>query len=229
MGNHYHLLIGTPEGNLAKGMRQLHGVYTQSFNRRHKWVGHLFQGRYKAVVVDKDPYLLSLYRYVVLNPVRVGLVQRPEEWPWSSYRATVGEGKGVSFLKVDWILSQFGQERSRALGRYRDFVLEGIKEVSPWGALRGQIFLGGEGFIEKFKGLLRAKQGTKEIPRPQRYVTRPLLRELFSEEGMRSKRLKDEMIFRAYSHYGYTLREIGEYLGVHYATVSRAVRRIERQ
>jgi len=73
MGNHYHLLIGTPEGNLAKGMRQLNGVYTQSFNRRHKRVGHLFQGRYKAVVVDKDPYLLSLCRYAVLNPVRVGL------------------------------------------------------------------------------------------------------------------------------------------------------------
>ena len=167
MGNHYHLLIGTPEGNLAKGMRQLNGVYTQSFNRRHKRVGHLFQGRYKAVVVDKDPYLLSLCRYAVLNPVRVGLVQRPEEWPWSSYRATVGEGKGVSFLKVDWILYQFGQERSRALGRYRDFILEGIKEESPWGALRGRISLGGEGFIEKFKGLLRAKQGTKEIPRPK--------------------------------------------------------------
>ena len=82
MSNHYHLLIETPDGNLGKGMRQLNGVYTQRSNRRHERVGHLFQGRYKAILVDGDAYLLELSRYVVLNPVRAGIVEAPEEWHW---------------------------------------------------------------------------------------------------------------------------------------------------
>ena len=228
MGNHYHLLIETPEGNLSRGMRQLNGVYTQLFNRRHKRVGHLFQGRYKALVVDKDAYLLSLCRYVVLNPVRVGLVQRPEEWPWSSYRATIGKGKGVSFLESKWILAQFGGGRRESTRRYRAFVFEGIDGASPWSALKGQIFLGSQGFIEKLSGLLKGKERIKEIPKTQRYVTRPSLRELFKEERIRDKGSRDKAVYKAHSHHGYTLREIAEYLGVHYATVSRALRRIER-
>ena len=93
MGNHYHLLIETPNGNLSKGMRELNGVYTQGFNQRHRQVGHLFQGRYKAIIVEKDNHLLSLCRYVVLNPVRVGLIKKPEQWRWSSYGATIGAAK----------------------------------------------------------------------------------------------------------------------------------------
>ena len=90
MSNHYHLLIETPDGNLSQGMRQLNGVYTQYFNRRHGRVGHVFQGRYKGILVDKNSYLLELARYIVLNPVRAGLVRSAREWPWSSYRATAG-------------------------------------------------------------------------------------------------------------------------------------------
>jgi REP element-mobilizing transposase RayT len=90
MGNHYHLLIETPDGNLSRGMRQLNGVYTQKVNRRYSRVGHLFQGRFKSILVDKGSYLLELARYVVLNPVRAKLVKDPKDWEWSSYRATVG-------------------------------------------------------------------------------------------------------------------------------------------
>lgn len=90
MDNHYHLLIQTPDGNLSKGMRQLNGVYTQAGNRRHRRVGHLFQGRFKAILVDSDAYLLELSRYVVLNPVRAGMVKNIADWPWNSYRASVG-------------------------------------------------------------------------------------------------------------------------------------------
>jgi putative transposase len=90
MGNHYHLLVETPDGNLGKGMRQLNGVYTQDCNRQHGRVGHLFQGRYKSILVDADSYLLELSRYVVLNPVRAGMVKSARDWPWSSYRAMVG-------------------------------------------------------------------------------------------------------------------------------------------
>ena len=98
MDNHYHLLIETPDGNLSKGMRQLNGVYTQYSNRRHRRVGHLFQGRYKAILIDGDSYLLELARYVVLNPVRAGMVKGPGEWPWSSYLAMVGKQSSPPWL-----------------------------------------------------------------------------------------------------------------------------------
>ena len=94
MGNHYHLLIETPEANLARGMRQLNGIVTQSHNRFHNRSGHLFQGRYKAILVDKENYLLELCRYIVLNPVAAGMVKAPENWPWSSFFADGGPGPG---------------------------------------------------------------------------------------------------------------------------------------
>jgi len=90
MSNHYHLLIETPDGNLSKGMRQLNGVYTQRFNDVHGRCGHVFQGRYKAIIVEKDAYLQEVARYIVLNPVRARMVGDPQDWPWSSYRATTG-------------------------------------------------------------------------------------------------------------------------------------------
>ena len=121
MSNHYHLLIETPEGNLSRGMRQLNGVYTQQFNRRHNRVGHILQGRYKAIVVDKNNYLLELCRYIVLNPVRAGMVRGPKEWRWSSYKETAGYGKGIACLTKDWILLQFGREKAKAETQYRQF------------------------------------------------------------------------------------------------------------
>ena len=90
MNNHYHLIVETPDGNLSKGMRQLNGVYTQYFNRKHHRVGHIFQGRYKSILMEKESYLLEVGRYVVLNPVRAKAVKKPEDWNWSSYRSTVG-------------------------------------------------------------------------------------------------------------------------------------------
>ena len=107
MTNHCHVLIETPDANLSQGMRQLNGVYTQSFNRRHKRVGHVFQGRYKAILVQKESYLLELARYIVLNPVRAQMVRAAKDWPWSSYRATAGYKEPVKALRVDWILSAF--------------------------------------------------------------------------------------------------------------------------
>lgn len=96
MDNHYHLLIAMPDGNLAKGMRQLNGVYTQYGNRRHGRVGHLFQGRYKAILVQKESYLLEVSRYIVLNPVRARMVRSAGDWAWSSYRATAGRTSAQS-------------------------------------------------------------------------------------------------------------------------------------
>lgn len=228
MSNHYHLLIETPEGNLSKGMRQLNGVYTQHFNRKHNRVGHVLQGRYKAILVDKDNYLLELCRYVVLNPVRAGLVKNPKEWRWSSYKETLGYSKGIPCLTTDWILLQFGNKRKESLIRYREFVHAGLKEESPWKEVKGQLFLGEDNFIEKFKKIIGDKEYLKEIPKVQRYATRPSLEKIFKNKR-KSKRLEDKLVYKAHIRYGYTLKEIAEYHGVHYATISRAVNRISRE
>jgi len=111
MANHYHLVIETPEGKLSQGMRQLNGVYTQRANRTHGRTGHVFQGRFTAILVEREAYLLELCRYVVLNPVRAGLVRSAREWPWSSYRATAGQAAGTSWLTTDWVLGHLGRTR----------------------------------------------------------------------------------------------------------------------
>jgi len=108
MGNHYHLLLETPEGNLSAAMRQLNGVYTQRFNRRHERCGHVLQGRFGAQLVDGQAYLHEVCRYIVLNPVRAALVSHPRDWRWSSFRATAGEEPVPAFLTVDWIRSLSG-------------------------------------------------------------------------------------------------------------------------
>ena len=227
MENHYHLLIETPNANLSKGMRELNGVYTQGFNQRYRRVGHLFQGRYKAVIVEKDNHLLSLCRYVVLNPVRVGLIKRPEHWRWSSYRATIGLWKRPSFLTIDWVLSQFGGRKRVAMEKYRRFVMEGIDKESPWETLKGQIFWGTDEFIKQLSGLLDEKESIKEVPRVQRYVARPPLRELFKGKKGEERTAEDRAIYDAYVRYGYTMKEIADHLGFHYATISRAIKRVE--
>lgn len=123
-------------------MRQLNGVYTQASNRHHRRVGHLFQGRFKAILVDSDAYLLELTRYVVLNPVRAGMVETPDEWAWSSYRATVGLTAPAAWLAVDSLLAAFAEQRSLAQSRYAQFVAEGIQADTPWRQIKGQVFLG---------------------------------------------------------------------------------------
>ncbi|MDP1558174.1 MAG: transposase [Nitrosomonas sp.] len=118
MDNHYHIVVETVEGNLSKGMRQLNGVYTQYFNRTHNRVGHVFQGRYKAILVEKDSYLLELSRYVVLNPVRAGMVKRVDQWPWSSFSVMIGKSNCPEWLQTDWVLSQFGKKRKKVITDY---------------------------------------------------------------------------------------------------------------
>lgn len=216
MDNHYHLIVETPRPNLSLGMRQLNGIYTQAFNRRHRRVGHLFQGRYKAILVEKEAHLLELCRYVVLNPLRVRSRTSVGQWRWSSYRATVGIAPVPKFLTTDWILGQFGQRRGQAQARYSAFVREGL-EVRPWEKLRGQIYLGSEEFIETHK---RSGEELREVPKVQWRAVRPSLKQIFS-------RGRNKGIEVAYLEHGYRMREIAEYLGVHYATVSRRLRDLE--
>ena len=226
MSNHYHLLIETPDGNLSMGMRQLNGVYTQNFNKRHQRTGHIFQGRFKAILVQKESHLLELCRYVVLNPVRAGSVSHPEEWKWSSYVATIGTIKKPKFLYSDWILAQFGHDIVTARKVYRDFVITGIKKESPWKDLKGGTLLGKENFVEEVKEFLKGKEQIKEIPRMERFVGRPPLKEIFGDT--RKGETRDERIYTAHVRYGYTLTEIGNFLGIHYSTVSKALKKVKR-
>jgi len=220
MDNHYHLLLETPDANLSRGMRQLNGVYTQIFNRRHNTLGHLFQGRYKAILVEKESYLLALCRYIVLNPVRSGKAKEVQDWAWSSYQATAGLAPPPPFLVTDWILGQFAPEKSKAQALYRQFV-NSWPGTSPWDDLRGQIYLGSERFIKDLanEDALAKGNALTEVPRFQRNVNRLGLEEIF---GGRSQ---EEAIALAYREYGYTMKAIAAYLGVHYATVSRRLRR----
>ncbi len=149
MGNHHHLLLETPEANLGRGMARLNMAYSQWFNRRHRQGGHLFQGRYKAILVEKDSHLLELCRYVVLNPVRAGMLEFSRDWRWSSYRATASRRDAPHWLTTQWILEQFGGEAGRARRAYRRFVEDGKGAAPPWREVRGQMFLGGEAFLWK--------------------------------------------------------------------------------
>ena len=223
MSNHYHVVIETAEGNLSAGMRQLNGVYTQTYNRRHGRVGHVFQGRYKAILVDRDSYLLELLRYVVLNPVRAGMVESPSAWPWSSYAATVGKEAVPPWLNVDWSLAQFGAQRVRRVrqvARYVEFVAQGAGRPGVWQGLKGQVFLGTDAFAEAMQHRLEqdGKHGSREIPRVQRRALAKSLnyyRDTFEDrkQGMAA----------AYATGDYTLKQVADAFEVHSATVSRAV------
>ena len=227
MDNHYHLIIETPDPNLSLGMRQLNGVYTQFFNRHHKRPGHVFQGRFKAILVDKESHLLELCRYVVLNPLRARRVEHPEAWQWSSYGPTGGLRRRPEFLTTDWILGVFSSERRKAQKRYRQFVKEGLNQKAPWDSLRGQILLGDDIFVQKFKDLLMEKEQVKEIPRQQRYSGRPPLNVLFAKSKIKTKAARDEMIRQAHMRHGYTLKQIADHLSLHYTTISKTVKELE--
>jgi len=222
MSNHYHLLIETPESNLSLGMRQLNGVYTQRFNRNHNRVGHVFQGRYKAILVDKENYLLELARYIVLNPVRAKMIRKLADWSWSSYRSTSGLESCPSWLQVDWLLSAFAKRRKTACERYAKFVQEGKLQSSPWESLKNQVFLGNEKFVNDMQKMIDPEKSLEEIPRNQkRKIARPLV------DYENEAETRNTAIYNAFSSGGYKMKEIGEYFGLHYSSVSKIVREIE--
>jgi REP element-mobilizing transposase RayT len=218
MTDHYHLVIETVEGNLSQGMRHLNGVYTQASNRRHHRNGHLFQGRFKGVVVDKDAYLLELSRYVVLNPVRARMVESPDQWPWSSYRAMIGAESAPEWLAADGLLGLFGSVRTEARRRYRRFVTEGVGQ-DIWAGLRQQIYLGDEAFVERVQAEAQLEGDALSVPQAQRRPPPPSLADIAARHPERN-----DAILAAYSTGAYSYREIGKHFGVHLATVGRIVR-----
>lgn len=222
MSNHYHLLIETPESNLSVGMRQLNGVYTQRFNRRHNRVGHVFQGRFKGILVDKESYLKELARYIVLNPVRARMVRKAEQWRWSSYRATAGLELAKPWLNAEWLLGGFAKRRKTACERYRRFVEEGRGQPSPWEQLKNQVFLGSDAFVEEMQKLLDTDKVLDEVPSSQkRPVSKPLG---YYEEVTRTR---NEAILEAWRSGGYKMKQIADYFGLHYSSVSKIIKSSE--
>jgi len=219
MGNHYHLVLETAEANLSRAMRYLNGVYTQIFNRKHRKCGHLYQGRYTAILIQKSSHLLEVSRYVVLNPVRAGLEAAPGDWKWSSYRATVGLTEKPEWLTVAWLLEQFGEDITAARSRYMEFVADGSGS-KLWRDLVHGIALGGETFAGRCRLLAHGEGDMAEIPKEQRYCDRPELRSILDGPGRNG-----EKWMSAVDCYGYTQKAVAAGMGMHYSYVSRVLAR----
>lgn len=212
MSNHYHLMIETPKGNLSQGMRQLNGVYTQRFNRNHKRVGHVFQGRYKAILVEKDAHLLELCRYIVRNPVAAGMVKEVSDWQWSSYVATSAAETHSPFCYVGWVLEQFGGSRRN----YVEYVARASSDDAPFMGSGSSQVLGSDKFRE---GVQEKITGGLEVPRAQRHVSRRKLEDLAGGQAERGI-----WMTQAYREHGYTMAEIAVYADVHYSLVSKIIK-----
>ena len=187
-------------------------------------MGHLFQGRFKGILIQKDSHLLEVCRYVVLNPVRAAMVEGPEQWKWSSYQATAGKERPSSWLTTNWLLGQFSDERTRAKKKYRQFVRDGIGGDSIWKGVKGQIILGEGDFVESLLDHLKKHKNVTEIPRSQRFANRPPLEKIFQKRIRKDKEKRDLKMIEAIEKYGYRQSEIVRYLGLHASTVSNLVR-----
>ena len=246
MDNHYHLVLETPRGNLLKVMHGINSSYTGYFNRKYGRSGHLFQGRYKGILVEKDTYLLSLSRYVHLNPVRAKVVKNPEYYRWSSYPGYIGKGKESEWVEYAWVLSQFGKNKKRAKRRYREYTEEGLKakEKTPLRNLHGQVILGGEGFIGRIKGMLRGTRIPQEIVERKRLMEHPspmevvgVVAEAFGinqkellNRGNRAHMARKVAIYLCQRYTGLSNEAIGiVFGGVHYSTVSKVAARLREE
>ncbi|MRW91912.1 addiction module toxin RelE [Duganella sp. FT80W] len=223
MGNHYHVLIETSEPNLSDGMRQLNAQYSQYFNRRHEVVGHLFQGRYTAVLVQKDNHLRELARYVVLNPVRAGMVATVDGWPWSSYAYMIQERQSPAWLQTRWMLEVFADSQQQAIDAYKRFVGAGIGMDSPLKQLRHQLLLGDDAFVARHRQP-RPEAALAEVKKEHRRALA-----LSLDEYRASSADRDSAITAAYHSTAYTMTQLASYFGVSKSTISRIIRRVEAE
>jgi len=233
MDNHYHLLLETPSGNLPRIMLHINGAYTNYFNAERGRAGHLFQGRYKAVLVEKDEYAKELSRYIHLNPVRAGVAEMPEEYDWSSYPAYIGKKEKPEWLFTDFIHGYFGRSKSSAEKYYREFVsrLINAEYSSPLDEAVGSAILGREDFIREIKEkYLSGENADKEIPALRALADRVSAEDLYMEA---EKTFSDDPVMerniRIYLAKRYTekrLKEIGDEFGIGESAVSQVCRRL---
>jgi putative transposase len=236
MDNHYHLFLETPLGNLSKIMQHINGAYTTYFNTKRERSGHLFQGRYKAILVEADEYAKELSRYIHLNPVRAAMVKTPEAYKWSSCRYYTVERKAPAWLQRDFILSYFDTKRSAAMKIYRSFVHSLIDREyeSPLAGPSHSAILGSREFVDAIKDtFLRGKQLDRELPALRDITNRPGLDDI--EQVINAALHSDEKLARQVKLYfchrysGKKLREIGERFGMSESGVTQASGRIRKR
>ena len=239
MNNHYHLLLETQESNLPLAIRHLNGIYTGYFNRTHRRVGHLFQGRYKAILIEKESYLLELSRYIHLNPIRVKKSVRLGSYRWSSYLDYIGKRRAPKWLTTEGALSRFGENRRRAERAYQIFVEEGMQKGinRPWDRMVGQAVLGGEKFLRSIQGKIE-KGKHREVPDRKRLAARPSFEEIqervlevspelqFLRTGPRSNPEKTVIFYLGRERAGMSLRALAKRLAVDDSAVSHGARRL---
>lgn len=231
LSNHYHILLETPAGNLSQIMRHINGAYTIYFNIKRKRAGHLFQGRFKAILIEADEYATELSRYIHLNPVRAGIVALPEEYQWSSYRNYIGQGKTLEWLKTDFILGYFGKSDTEAKKKYRAFVedLIGNEYESPLQGTVGSSILGSAGFVGEITEVhVNTKEDDKNIPALRQLISRPspediinMVKTIFLEN---EKLARQASIYVCHKYSGVKLREIGNLFDVGETAIVEASR-----
>jgi REP element-mobilizing transposase RayT len=232
MSNHYHLLLETPKGNLSQIMRHINGAYTTYFNVKRKRAGHLFQGRYKAILVEADEYAGELSRYIHLNPVRAGMTSRPEDYQWSSYRSYIGLNKAPDWLKADFILGYFGGNNSEARSRYRKFAEELLDSEydSPLNEVIASTILGRPEFVnEVSERKLGGTRDARNVPAVKKLSLHPSMDEIIKrikEEPVDEKLLRNISIYCCQKFSGAKLKEVGERFGISDSAVAQASRRL---
>ena len=242
MGNHYHFVLQTRQPNLSRLMRHVNGVYTQRFNRRHQKVGHLFQGRFKAILVDSDTYLLAVCRYVELNPVRAALVATPVAWSWSSCRTHVGLAPAPAWLDTQGMHAQLlgrackdPSDTARAAQRYAALLgSEPVLQLWPQ-ALRQQIYLGDDAFVSRMQALASPQAAADaEVPRTQRRPPRgaggavddnQMLKASWSARGAD----RSVALWRAYTEEGVTMTALAARCGLSVSRVSRLIAAVQAE
>lgn len=220
MGNHYHLIVESVTGRLSRAMQYVNGSFGRHFNERRGRVGHLFQGRFKASLIERDTYLLEAVRYVELNPCRAELVSRPELWDWGSFRPRLLLEDVPDCLCTETVLETFGPTRERRR-RYREFVLAGLSNLAVPSRLAEETILGSKEFLSTQAERAREERGRRRVPTAQSHSDRPSLSHLLGDAHDRQRRRAAAV--EACAVHGYTMSAIADYLGVHYTTVSRWV------
>jgi putative transposase len=223
MSNHFHLVLRTLEANLSEAMRELNGNYASWWNRRHGRCGSVFQGRFHSPIVQDGRYFMNVSRYVVRNPLRAGLVDAVEQYPWSSYRATVGLSPSLPFLTTGHLLgSAEPAERRAAIRAYREFV--GCGDEGDLRRIRHAPVIGDQEYVARFAE--HAEHASDEVPMDARPIVRPPLGDIIEADVDRQTR--DAAIWTAHGA-GYSVTAIARFVGLHYAYVSRIVRRMRER
>jgi len=235
MRNHYHLLLETPAGNLSQIMRHINGAYTTYFNIKRKRSGHLFQGRYKAILVEADEYLAELSRYIHLNPVKVGIFERPEQYQWSSYQDFTGQKKPPAWLRTDFILGCFAKKEADARKKYKGFVEDMIGKdyENPLSKIFGGSILGSIDFVDEISTTHIQEKKDANIPALKHFTCKPSLEVISTEVAKvfhdNEKQARQVSMYLCHKYSGKNLQEIGAHFKVRDTAISEASRRLARK